>query len=67
MLIYYIIILSISLLVPIIFIIPELFHTLLSFIWAIVTILIIYSGIYFSFKYKFIQFRFIKMIKSLFS
>ena len=67
MLIYYIIILSIILLVPINFINPELFHTLLSFIWAIVTILIIYSGIYFSFKYKFIQFRFIKMIKSLFS
>lgn len=67
MLIYYLIILSIILLVPINFISPELFHTLLSFIWGVATILIIYSGIYFSFKYKFIQFRFIKMIKSLFS
>lgn len=67
MLLYYVIILCISLLVPINFINPELFHTLLSIIWAIATVLIILSGIYFSIKYKFIQFRLIKMIKSLFS
>lgn len=67
MLLYYVIIFCISLLVPINFINQELFHTLLSFVWAIATVLIILSGIYFSIKYKFIQFRFIKMIKSLFS
>lgn len=67
MLLYYVVILLISLLVPINFINHNLFQTLLSFIWAIVTVLIILSGIYFSIKYKFIQFRFIKMIKSLFS
>ena len=67
MLLYYVIIFCISLLVPINFINQELFHSLLSFVWAIATVLIILSGIYFSIKYKFIQFRFIKMIKSLFS
>lgn len=67
MLLYYVIIFCISLLIPINFINQELFHTLLSFVWAIATVLIILSGIYFSIKYKFIQFRFIKMIKSLFS
>lgn len=67
MLLYYAIIFCISLLVPINFIKPELFRSLLSFVWAIATVLIILSGIYFSIKYKFIQFRFIKMIKSLFS
>lgn len=35
-------------------------------IWLIATSLIIISGFYFSFKLKFIQFRFIKMFKSLF-
>ncbi|MBQ2947024.1 MAG: alanine:cation symporter family protein [Bacilli bacterium] len=35
-------------------------------IWLIATSLIIISGLYFSFKLKFIQFRFIKMFKSLF-
>lgn len=34
-------------------------------IWLIATSLIIISGLYFSFKLKFIQFRFIKMFKSL--
>jgi AGCS family alanine or glycine:cation symporter len=34
-------------------------------IWFIATLLIIISGIYFSIKLKFIQFRFIRMIKSL--
>lgn len=35
-------------------------------IWLVATSLIIISGFYFSFKLKFIQFRFIKMFKSLF-
>jgi len=35
-------------------------------IWLIATSLIIISGLYFSFKLKFVQFRFIKMFKSLF-
>ena len=35
-------------------------------VWLIATSLIIISGFYFSFKLKFIQFRFIKMFKSLF-
>lgn len=35
-------------------------------IWLIATSLIIMSGLYFSFKLKFVQFRFIKMFKSLF-
>lgn len=35
-------------------------------VWLIATSLIIMSGIYFTFKLKFIQFRFIKMFKSLF-
>lgn len=34
-------------------------------IWFIATLLIVISGIYFSIKLKFIQFRFIRMIKSL--
>ena len=35
-------------------------------VWLIATSLIIISGLYFSFKLKFVQFRFIKMLKSLF-
>ena len=34
-------------------------------IWLVASSLIIISGIYFTFKLKFIQFRFIKMFKSL--
>ena len=34
-------------------------------VWLIATTLIIISGIYFTFKLKFVQFRFIKMFKSL--
>ena len=34
-------------------------------LWAIVTVFIITSGLYFSFKLKFPQLRFIKIIKSL--
>ena len=34
-------------------------------VWLIATILIIVSGIYFTFKLKFVQFRFVKMFKSL--
>jgi len=35
-------------------------------IWLVATSLIIISGVYFTFKLRFIQFRFIKMFKSLF-
>ena len=35
-----------------------------SVLWAIATILIVYSGIYFTFKLKFIQFKFKDMINS---
>jgi len=38
---------------------------LTKFIWLIASLLIIISGIYFTFKLKFIQFRFIKILKSL--
>lgn len=41
----------------------EIFHKL---VWAIATVLIISSSIYFSIKYRFVQFRFIKMFKCLF-
>lgn len=34
-------------------------------IWLVASLLIILSGIYFTFKFKFVQFRFIKMFKSL--
>ncbi len=34
-------------------------------IWLIASLLIIFSGLYFTFKLKFVQFRFIKMFKSL--
>ncbi|MEG2322143.1 MAG: amino acid carrier protein [Bacilli bacterium] len=37
-----------------------------SILWAIATCLIVYCGIYYTFKLKFVQFRFIKMFKNLF-
>lgn len=37
-----------------------------SIIWSIATILIIYSGIYFTYSLKFVQFKFTKMFKYLF-
>lgn len=37
-----------------------------KFIWAIATALIIISGVYFSFSYKFVQFKFKEMFKNLF-
>ena len=37
-----------------------------SILWAIATILILYSGIFYTFKLKFVQFRFIDMFKNLF-
>ena len=36
-------------------------------VWAIATALIILSSIYFSYKLKFVQFRFVEMIKNLFN
>jgi len=36
-----------------------------SVLWAIATVLLVYSGIYFSFKLKFVQFRFKDMFKNL--
>lgn len=38
-----------------------------SILWAIATVLIVYSGIYYTFKLKFVQFNFLKMINSLFT
>lgn len=38
-----------------------------KFIWAVATVLIIVSSIYFSFKFHFLQFRFGRMFKCLFS
>lgn len=35
-------------------------------VWAVATAIIIFSSIYFSYKLKFVQFRFIEMIKNLF-
>ena len=43
----------------------ELFLGLLSIIWYITSILIIYSGIKYSIKYGFIQFRFSKFIEAI--
>ena len=43
----------------------EMFLGLLSIIWYIASILIIYSGIKYSFKYKFIQFKFSKFIEAI--
>lgn len=43
------------------------FNYLKSIIWSIVTIILVFSGIYFSIKLKFIQFNFIKIFKSLFN
>lgn len=37
-----------------------------SILWASATILILYSGIFYTFKLKFVQFRFIDMFKNLF-
>lgn len=42
------------------------FNYLKSIIWSIVTILLIFVSVYFSFKLKFIQFRFKDIFKSLF-
>jgi len=38
-----------------------------SILWAIATVLIIYSGIYYTFKLRFIQFRFKEMFKNTFT
>lgn len=38
-----------------------------SILWATATIFIVYSGIYYTYKLKFVQFRFKDMIKNLFS
>jgi len=43
----------------------NLFLSLLSIIWYIVSVLIIYSGIKYSCKYKFIQFRFSKFVEAI--
>ncbi len=43
----------------------ELFLGLLSIIWYIASILIIYSGIKYSFKYRFIQFKVSKFIEAI--
>ena len=43
----------------------NLFLSLLSIIWYIVSVLVIYSGIKYSFKYKFIQLRFSKFIDAI--
>lgn len=43
----------------------EMFLGLLSIIWYLASILIIYSGIKYSFKYKFIQFKFSKFIEAI--
>ncbi len=37
------------------------------FIWLFVTVMILFSGVYFSFKLKGIQFRFVSMLRSFFS
>lgn len=42
------------------------FNYLKSIVWSIVTILLIFVSIYFSFKLKFIQFKFKDIIKSIF-
>ena len=38
-----------------------------KFVWLFATVLILFSGFYYSFKFKFIQFKFPSMIKSIFS
>ena len=43
----------------------EMFLGLLSIIWYIASILIIYSGIKYSFKYKFIQFKVSKFVEAI--
>ena len=43
------------------------FNYLKSLIWALVTILLVFSGIYFSIKLKFIQFNLKKILKSIFN
>ena len=43
----------------------EMFLGLLSIIWYLASILIIYSGIKYSFKYKFIQFKFSKLVEAI--
>ena len=43
----------------------NLFLSLLSIIWYIVSVLVIYSGIKYSCKYKFIQFRFSKFVDAI--
>ena len=43
----------------------DIFLSLLSIIWYIVSILVIYSGIKYSFKYKFIQLRISKFIQAI--
>ena len=43
----------------------NLFLSLLSIIWYIVSVLVIYSGIKYSFKYEFIQLRFSKFIEAI--
>lgn len=37
-----------------------------SILWAIATVSLVYCGIYYTFKLKFVQFRFIEMFKNLF-
>ena len=36
-----------------------------SILWAIATVLMVYSGIYFTYKLKFIQFNFKEMFKNI--
>ena len=43
----------------------NLFLSLLSIIWYIVSVLVIYSGIKYSFKYEFIQLRFSKFVDAI--
>lgn len=43
----------------------NIFLNLLSVIWYIVSVLVIYSGIKYSFKYKFLQFRIRKFIQAI--
>ena len=43
----------------------DIFLSLLSIIWYIVSVLVIYSGIKYSFKYKFIQLRISKFIQAI--
>lgn len=43
----------------------DLFLKLLSFLWYVTSVFILYSGIKYSFKYSFIQFRFSKFIDAI--